>query len=332
MSQGWVGGAIALVLGVALAIVAIPKPNDGQDALDAASLDEIATEEAREQIRVKGIAERPTWALGDAWRVQFVDEDGPVCWAVVLEADAAGYRHGFSCGDPDLELIVSTQVAGYGTRYIGNFSRDLASLAGDETVLFYDWPLEDGKSWTTTWFGQEAEVDVALAEDGDRFLLTMDDEDGDTIATYDYDPELRWWSEFRFDSGYVLLVHQRMTGWSEPATLGVAEDRFEFLRTAVQQLPVRPSFEVPETDDMLVAYVQRSGFFTHRFQFIEPDGSGSWGDTSTSNANILGSGSGSFLQNEFEAIPGVWSLDDQWISAGECYYLVRGVDLRTFAP
>lgn len=324
MRSGWIAAGVAFALGAAIAILAFPSPPD--EPVESASLDD--GEAALTEVRATGVAERPTWVVGDAWALEFNAPDGLVCSTIVVEADpTGGYRLGYSCGKPDVDVVVATQVAGFGMFYVSAFSPELEGISGNGETRFFDWPLADGKTWETDWDGDA--VEVAASYDGDgRFELTMR-RGGEPFANYDYDPALRWWSGFEFATGYKIAIHEVGSKWRGSATSGIGAERFQITRTAIQQLPVRPSFEVLDEDEMLFVQITRVGTYVHRFQFIEPDGSTGWGGTSTSTSNIALSGdcNGSRCSTEFPGMPGIWSIDDQFLSGGEATYRVLGVDI-----
>ncbi len=61
---------------------------------------------------------------------------------------------------------------------------DLAGSQGDTRVRFFDWPLELGKTWTTTWDGVQRTIEVVAIDEEKAQLEAR--QDGRLAVTYEY--------------------------------------------------------------------------------------------------------------------------------------------------
>lgn len=313
--------AAALVVGALVAIVALQGPPSFDPDADDGQVFAMSADEA-----LAASAQAPTWVVGDAWRVQFADGD-PICWLVVVEASEEGYQQGVWC-PTDEGPMISAQIAGFDVRYAGRFTRDLAAVGfaddgGDEQTRFFDWPLEDGKRWGTVWYGDEVEIAATFDPDMGRFVLTMCAESGDCIASYDYDPELGWWSEVDFNGGGRFRVRERADGWSGAVEVASASELLHMTRSGVGALSgasVSP-FAVGDEHDAVAFVAERLGTSAGRLEVR--DGSGN----SVYQGPLLGdAGMGSYMLG---GAPGTWLLVDATTSIATMEYWFRGVTMDT---
>lgn len=301
-------GFVALVVGMVLAVVLVPENHYstfvGDDGIDTMSM--------------SFSSEKPEWSVGDAWRVQF-DGGEPICWMVVVAADEDGYRQGISCASEE-EGFIAAQIAAYDVSYLGSFDRDLAGTAGGARTEFFDWPLEDGKRWETEWAGETVEVEALFdAEDARyRFAMSMDDE---VFLAYDYDPELEWWSEMRFTSGYVLRVHERETGWDGSAVAATAETRYEqYGQSSVLGAPAAV-FSVDADDEALALVLSYTGIAVGRFELRDSSGSPMY------QQNVVGDDQ---VFRLLGATPGLWTVVEAVTGRYDSAVVLRGIQYETF--
>lgn len=263
MHQAWLGAGVAFALGIAIAVLALPPA--AEEEVVPATLDETA-EIAIARVRETGVAERPTWNVGDAWRVQF-DEGDPICWLVIAPSEE-GYHQGIWCPTDETEMI-AVNLAVAQVPFLTLFTNDLEGVAdgeGDPTRWF-DWPLTDGKAWETNYLGADVDVSAARSERGFEMTMTFADSDVE-LARYDYDPGLRWWSELAFEQGYTFRVHERAAGWSEPVTLATAERQFDGTSNLVSQFT--SAFTTEEKDDYVVLTASRPSLAGEYWEIAGP--------------------------------------------------------------
>lgn len=131
----------------------------------------------------------PTWEIGDWWTwdtgqqgevtLVVTGEDGGD-WIVGTTNEAVAFFH-----------------ARFPVSYLGEVRKaDLAGSQPDTRVAFFDWPLEAGKTWTTTWDGVERTITVDRVEDGTAHLTAT--QDGRPAVTYTYDAERGSFGELVF--------------------------------------------------------------------------------------------------------------------------------------
>lgn len=300
MFPGWLAAAIACALGVALAIVAMPAP-PAEEGFEPAAFDQqiaIAATRARET----GIAERPEWSVGEAWRVQF-DEGEPVCWLVVVDA-TEGYRQGVACETDESEAI-AVNLAVWQEPWIASFTKDLEAVGDgtNEPTRWFDWPLEHGKSWTTSYAGVETVVRVEHNDGAFELTMALADSE-ETFATYDYDPSIQWWSQLRFeDSGYEFRVHAHEIGWSGPVATAVTETQLDTESNLVSQFTAE--FAATEEDDYVVLVYTRGGVGRDYWQLDGPGVShSSLTQANPTSLSVLGP---SFVYDLVPAEPGDWT-------------------------
>lgn len=301
---------IACILGAAIAVVAL-APAPAEELESAAAEDERA--EAIGLLREAGIVERPTWRVGDAWRVQF-DQGEPVCWLVVVDA-SEGYRQGVACETDEAEAI-AVNLAVWQERWIASYTSDLEGV-GDgsgEPTRWFDWPLEDGKSWSTSYEDVDLTATAELVEGA--FEITMVREEGDDVfARYDFDPTLKWWSRIEFvESEYVFQVHEHERGWSGPVATAVTESKAESQSSVVAQFTAE--FSTTEEDDFVVLVYSRDGFGRDYWQLDGPGTS----YTSISQGNVISMGGATFHYGLVPADAGDWTFRQVGVGLG---FLVR---------
>lgn len=126
----------------------------------------------------------PEWSVGDWWAYQWstgqnptliVTEDAGTSWVTDTDdADVAFFHQTFD--------EVST---------IGPISKDhLDAKQGDDTVHFFDFPLTDGKTWSTTWDGETFDAMAHLMGDGTVHVAYS--QNGDVRRNVVYDPAVGW--------------------------------------------------------------------------------------------------------------------------------------------
>lgn len=165
--------AAVLALALLLAPLAGCAGSDGSDDDPASGGDGPANETAS--------LSAPNWSLGDYWTWRS-DQVGEVTYAVT--------------GEDGGDWIVDTtnrDVAFFDARFdvstLGPVRKaDLAGSQGDTRVQFFDWPLEPGKTWTTTWDRVEREITVDRVEDGTAHLTAR--QNGRVAVEYTYDSEV----------------------------------------------------------------------------------------------------------------------------------------------
>lgn len=313
--------AIACVVGVGLAAAPTLLANVDAAPRGDGNADEGVTRlEAKPAGSARSRNDRPTWEVGDSWLVAFGDGD-PVCRAVVASADESGYRQGWWCAEDGLADYIAAQFAAFGIPYAGALTRDLAGRDGD--MVWYDWPLADGKTWTAEYYGTDLDVTARWdAKDG-RYVITAESE-GDAFATWDYIPELRWWSALEFAGGWRFSVLDRVPSWDGQVTLADAERRYQEGGSQIVVGYSAPGvFTALADDEALYMVMQRGdGLWAEHVDIRAPDGSSMYQQQIASN--VLGSGD-PFVADLLPGIPGTWTVLRAGSNLGYSYISIWGV-------
>lgn len=290
-----------------------PEPAD----LDAASLDPPAGG------RPDGA---PRWQVGDAWNLKFGSGE-PVCWIVVVAATEEGYRQGVWCSSDEEELIAA-QIAGYDVRYLGNLSLDLAGRGDGEEVRFYDWPLADGKTWTTTYYGVEVEITSTYDAERGAWDLVMENGD-DALLRYDYDPDVGWWTYWKFLGGTEVRVLDAVGAFPEPAVYAQARTAFDGARFPLAiEGPLRPVFDVAEEETVVLVRALRTGIYAHRLAVYDGEGNAVYDEGLAQNAILNNQGTAAFVSGA----PGEWSMDSLAATTQEVRVIVRPIRFFVHEP
>lgn len=313
------GGATALLAGGALA------PEGPMDVALAsaeapAGFGAMQTDEVR-----RGIA-APEWRVGDAWRVMFDGGTAP-CIIGVVAADETHYTQGFLCPEGS---ILAVQDAAYDIPHLGNFTRDLSGFHRDAPVRFFDWPLEDGKSWPLTWAGNDYEATARFVPDLEGpfgpepgFSITAEFVGGsDTQIAYDYLPSVGWWTHITFSDAYHpwrLVAFER--GYTGTLFSGQGSVRVDE-RSSVVPPSIMP-FEVAEEDDVLLFTGTTAGLHRADIELRGPDGDARYAETRQS----LGSVGYISFGDAVPAEPGHWQLEVTGVGTQSWWFRVVAVDL-----
>lgn len=217
------------VLLVTLALAGCLDPPEDVDAasVDAAvPLDPLTGAPVPAALDVNASVDAPVWAQGDAWSIETYglgEEERATL--VVTHADGNSY-HVLSTSER-----MATFDAVFDVSYLGRLrADDLAGSQQETPVQFFDFPLSDGKSWTTRWDGQDVSLRAgfvpAIATPQGKhpgFVIQGTRTDGSTHVAYDYVPALRWWSRIEFAEGYGLKVTATTANWTGTVQDGAAK-------------------------------------------------------------------------------------------------------------
>lgn len=295
---GLIAFGVALVATVALLPVVAPPadpglPSEG-DMVDAASM------------REEGL-QAPVWSRGDAWRVQFPRTDFECALVVVAGNETDGYRQGAAC---DGQEGLATEEAIFAYAFLGDMGPGLEGRDRDgESVTFFDWPLTDGKGWTTSWNGRELDVVATFSEtlegpDGREpgFHIEMRSED-EVFATYDYLPSLSWWSDLQLANGFQMVVQGFEPGWE--GEVSTAEAGLSLALGGSTLVPLSGSFSCEAEDDLLVLVRSWDPAAVRRLSVTTPSG----GNAHSETALLPSSGSSEFSVAYMPPEVGTWQVD-----------------------
>jgi hypothetical protein len=199
----------------------------------------------------------PRWSPGLWWSYNYslAGETGTVTFAVQAEEDdrytllANGTHHA--------AVDVLRDLA-----YVGPVrAEDLAGLVDGEPVRFFEWPLRDGRTWTTTWNGIERTHDASEADlevpggtlPGMEITSTAG---GETLATYTYAPAVGWFTRLEIP-GRNLTYELTDIGFGYQRNLTQASVSPVFEETA--PAATATTFQVPAEADRVAVAVDGGG-------------------------------------------------------------------------
>lgn len=194
----------------------------------------------------------PSWSIGDYWT--FSTSQGRQDTWVVTGEDGADW----------IVDTTSRETAFFDARsdisFLGPIRKaDLAGSQNDTRVEFYDWPLEEGKTWTTTWDQVEREITVEQVDETSAELVAR--QDGRVAVEYTYDAEAGHFGAFTFldangTETFAAELEDAGANRTEPAVrweLETIEDRAESF--GAEPRSWGGSFTVPEnTTDIWLGF------------------------------------------------------------------------------
>ncbi len=185
----------------------------------------------------------PTWSIGDHWT--YTSQGfGETTWVVTGDqggdwiVDTTNLETAFVHAREDISFL--------GERRKG----DLAGSQGDTRVTYFDWPLEENKTWTTTWDGVQREITVDRVDDGVAELTAR--QEGRVAVEYTYDSRAGHFQGFTFfDENGTETIDAELTasgsGFQGTAVRWDLTTALDLEGTfGVQPVSEGGSFEVPE--------------------------------------------------------------------------------------
>lgn len=274
--------------GLDVSVVADPVSEDGAPPVDAPMLG------------------APVWLVGDAWSVMSVG--GAEDSAETLVVTSA---------TPDSYTIETTgeSTAGYDAMFDVSFigkirARDLAGHQQDQPVQFFDFPLEDGKTWVTAWDGLEVTLMAKKAARGFDITGTVD---GEPYVTYGYDPALKWWPKLEFAGGYGIRVEKLVSGWTGELKTATAKVVFESGPAAPVATPGSGSFTIDEGQAFgMVSATGAGTAWVRGFWLIDPSGTsyftGNTTNVETMDPETVGQSDDFGYSERIPAMAGEWRI------------------------
>ena len=216
------GGIIAFAV-AALVIVAAAatRPAPEEDSRPASAFGG-AFEPLDAQTVARGL-DAPTWEVGHTWFIMFPEGDAP-CVVTVVDVSVDNYTQAMGCPEGD---VLARDDAVFDLPHLGQITTALAGVSGEGSVDFFSWPLTDGKSWETEWFGTSLTITATFDEDiegprGDEPGYRLEAvADGERAFDYNYLPSIGWWSELDFDADFSGLADIEVVGF-DPTFEGIA--------------------------------------------------------------------------------------------------------------
>ena len=272
----------------------------------------------------------PVWNVGDAWSGSAQGFGDNAFTLVVTQATGTHYV---------LETTAETSAAYdamYDISYIGRIR--VSDLAGEQEgtpVQFFAFPLEDGKTWTTTWDSMEVALTATRTATGYKILGTAE---GEPYVEYDYSPELRWWSRLHFvREDYGITISRAESAWKGTIAAATAKTLFEGRPAAPVASPGSGAFTVDEGQTFVLVSVYGGGSqWARAFQLFDPSGA-PYPSTTIETFEAEGAGPrGVFLEERLPPTPGQWRIAAPGVhdQAGGFFVTVNEVAVVTkeFSP
>lgn len=261
----------------------------------------VADETVTEAISDPGAV--PRWNVGDAWSITshgFGAQESS--FLVVTAATSDAYTLS----------TTSEQEAGYDAMfdisYIGQLrASDLAGSQQGTPILYYSWPLAEGKTWTTTWDGLAVTLTATAKPAGGFTIVGV--ADGTDYVNYDYDPELKWWSYLNFvRDEYGITIGRLETGWTGEVASALAKEVYASSTTAPVASANSGAFTIDEGQSFAMVTLAGGGAqWARAFHLIDPSGA-PYSTTTINDFEADGAGMYVYHQEQIPAIPGEWQI------------------------
>lgn len=184
----------------------------------------------------------PVWSVRDAWTFTTGSPGGESASNTFVVTAASGTTYTLA--------PTATESAVYDALFDVSFigptrASDLAGSQHGTAVKFFDFPMADGKSWTTTWDGFELQVTAKANPRIDTprgpqpgFDIVASLPDGSAHVTYNYVPAVKWWTTIIFSEGWGHTLTEFKQNWTGVAYTPVAKQVFSLA-------PVGPATHTP---------------------------------------------------------------------------------------
>jgi hypothetical protein len=155
----------------------------------------------------------PAWEVGQWWALASEQASGPFTHVVSGEK---GEDWVLDTDSPDIAFF----DARFDISFLGSVRKsDLAGSQGSQRVEFFQFPLTEGKNWTTTWDGLPMTLEVASVAGG-KAAIEARHANGTLYADYTYDAKTGYFGEYTFyapdgeTAGFAAKVTSSGKGFS----------------------------------------------------------------------------------------------------------------------
>lgn len=196
----------------------------GPSPAAANGTDGAAAEPALEDQEVS-LAEPPTWSPGTWWEVEIEDANAGETYTirrVVTGVDGGGYHVGMPADGFSHRAMVA--------HFPGMGEIDPNTLGFDvhgEPFQPLSFPLEEGRSWTTTLYEQDLNAEVVSASEGTAEVeMVLDDEDEEPWVSLTYDVRRGAVTSFEGPLGASMRVVDHGDGFEGAVKVPLDRDQF----------------------------------------------------------------------------------------------------------
>ena len=264
----------------------------------------------------------PWWNLGESWTIRFAQagQGERTVTMVNFANNTFGDPPHFWLGVADRQEALD-HVFFENNPFLGRIHHVL--LAPHEKGMhsqMYEFPLEDGDSWTSPiLFGHEDILVAATRQDDGTFLIEGEARADGTPFRYDYDPAVKWFRTLRIADGTKLEAE--VVGHQEAGARGT----YHFLRGRDYldadggSTGEEETFEVRDEGATSIAFlldVRTTGPAT--IEFIDPAGA-----TAHRETLPLGGTADKVVEVNARPTPGTWKL--RYVGTVQGDILVRGI-------
>jgi len=259
------------------------------------------------------------WEVGDWWTYNLVGStSGPSSMTLVVATVAGTYEVRPTDNRSALrETLVDLS-------FVGNIGLDLSGDDAGSRARFFDWPLEDGKSWGMTIDGRSTRVTAKLNK---QVWDLVAREGNQTVVKYTYDPKVKWFTRVRFgaDEAFGVDMNRAGNGFVGDVFSSTATERYSYTTggTAAGSFTINPGASVVA---VLWAY-QGGPNFAASARLVDPKG-GAFEPFPTANcvqaACVRKDGIATY-----NSVPGNWAVNTDAAGTGSLFLKVyEVVDVR----
>lgn len=268
------------------------------------------------------IVDAPWWNVGESWTLRFTQAGAGerTVTMVNFANDTFGDPPHFWLGVADRRQALD-HVFFENNPFLGRIHHVL--LAPHEKGMhsqMYEFPLEDGDTWTSPiLFGHEDLLVTATRRDDGTFLVEGEARADGTTFEYDYDPKIKWFRSLRIAEGTKLdaeVVDHKESG--ARGTYYFLRGR-DYLHADGGTTGEEETFEVKDEGATGIAFlldVRTSG--PSAIEFVDPSGT-----TVHRQTLALGGSADEIVEIKERPSPGTWKL--RYVGSVQGTILVRGL-------
>lgn len=209
--------ALILLIGLGLLLAGCVGGDPEQDATTAGTDEDPSTdadglrdpaENASTDRDPASLEEPPEWEVGEWWTVEIGGGDEPArnVTQVVTARHGDTYHVGAAAEDFNDAVVLNHWPP------LGEIGMGLTWSVHNTLMEPFRFPLEEGKSWETDWWGFEGHTAEVLSVDGLEATLRVGDGTGDN-GTYTYDAGMETITSFRWNGDSEHRVTGHGTGF-----------------------------------------------------------------------------------------------------------------------
>ena len=245
----------------------------------------------------------PVWKSGDAWSISTSGGGAQSEHSVLVVTSDSSDAYNLATTSATL----ATFDALFDISYIGKIrADDLAGTQGTTPVKFFDFPLADGKTWSTLWDNKTINITAKSSGAGAFAITAMDG--AKTYASYDYQPAVKWWDRLEFAGGYVLKVDRFGENWTGEYRVATAK----MILDSTTAIPVMTINSQPFTVDaaqtsVILSFFGGSSAYARGYALQDPSNAPYQGNATPADAQPTGGGVA--FQETLPPTPGTWHIE-----------------------